>query len=269
MFNHVSSARVYFGSDQGLMYLDVTAASPSVVQVSNSATPCNVSLCGKVLTISNDGQRVVVSDTVSTPSQVYIYNASSGATPVDLVLSNPGDTATAAAFSPDGLKLFILTNTGKMYVYSTVDALAPVQLAPSATDIAFSADGSFAYVAGSPAGSVSAFSTCSLPDVGSKEIGGIATSGTPLKIFPSPVLPPLQSGFLGETQTILALEQPNTSQGSTSIEFLTAQFTQDPIVLDNQFTCNPPAISPTTGFTKGQSFDLGQGTFHSDLLSVG
>ena len=75
MFNHQSSARLYLGSDQGLMYVDVTGASPTATLVSNSSTPCDVSLCGKVLTISNDGKLVVVSDTVSTPSQVYIYNA--------------------------------------------------------------------------------------------------------------------------------------------------------------------------------------------------
>src|SRR6267378_2912957 len=110
MFNHVSAARLYLGSDQGLMYVDTTASSPSVVQVSNSSTPCNVSLCGKVLTISNDGKLVVVVDTVSTPSQVYIYDSSSTtSTPVDLVI--PGETATAATFSPDQLKLFILTST--------------------------------------------------------------------------------------------------------------------------------------------------------------
>ena len=102
-------------------------------------------MCGRLLTISNDGKLVVVSDTVSTPSQVYIYN---GSTTVDLII--PGETATAAAFSPDQLKLFILTNAGKMYVYSTVDALTSVPIATSATDVKFSADGSFAYIAGTP-----------------------------------------------------------------------------------------------------------------------
>jgi hypothetical protein len=78
-----------------------------------------------------------------------------------------------------------------------------------------------------------------------------------LKLFPSPVIPPpLElNGFLLATQNILALE-PSTG----SIEFLTAQYRQDPLV-DGQFTCNPPVIPPTTGFTKGQSFDLGQGNF--------
>ena len=252
MFNHLSAARVYFGTNQGLMFVDVTASSPSVTLVSSASTPCNVSLCGKVLTISNDGKLVVVSDTVSSTHQVYIFNASSStATTVDLVI--PSDTATAAAFSPDQLKLFILTNTGNLYVYSTVDALAPVSIATSVTDVNFSADGSFAYVAGTPTSSVSAYSTCSLPEPGpaSVEIGSVAASSTPLQIFPSPVV---QADSQGLTQSILALEPPN-------IEFLTAQqFTQVPILyqVPLQLTCNPPTIQT---FTKGASFDLGQGNF--------
>jgi hypothetical protein len=272
MFNH-SSSRLYFGSDQGLMYTDLTASSPSVTMVSNASVPCNVALCGKLLTVSDDGKLVVVSDTASTPSQVYIYNGGGASTPVDLILSNAGETATAATFSPDLLKLFILTNLGNMYVYSTVDALTSVSTFAPGTDVEFSADGSFAYVAGAPASAgapanaVSAYSTCSLPDIGSVDIGSVATSSTPLQIFPSPVLPPpfeqngpppfQQDSFFWTTQNIIALEPPN-------IELLTAEFTQNPIPYPAaqgeplQLTCNPPLI---LSFTKGASFNLGQPNF--------
>ena len=265
MFNHQSTARVYIGSDQGLMYVDVGAASPSATLVSNTPTPCNVSLCGKVLTISNDGKLVAVSDTVSVPSQVYIYSSTASA--VDLILPNSGETATAAAFSPDQLKLFILTNLGNMYIYSTVDALTTVSTGAPGTDVEFSADGSFAYIAGAPASAVSAYSTCSLPAIGSVKIGTIATSSTPLKIFPSPVL---QAGPQLLTQNVIALEPPN-------VEILTAQFTQDPILyppLPNeplQLTCNPPVIPPGD-FTKSQPYNLGQGNFtpiYSQLVANG
>ncbi|HKM86760.1 MAG TPA: hypothetical protein VJW96_11165 [Terriglobales bacterium] len=287
LFNHLSSPRIYFGSDQGLMYVDVTASSPSATLVSNSSIPCNVSLCGKVLTISNDGKMVVVSDppTASTPSQVYIYNGGSTSTaPVDLILSNAGETATAAAFSPDQLKVFILTDLGNMYIYSTLDALTSVSTFAPGTDVEFSADGSFAYVAGAPASAgapanaVSAFSTCSLPTVGSVDIGSVATSTTPLKLFPSPVLPlpfeqngppPFQmESFFWTTQTIIALEPPN-------VEFLTAEFTQNPILYPTvpgeplQLTCNPPLI---LSFTKGARFNVGQGNFtpiYSQLVNDG
>jgi DNA-binding beta-propeller fold protein YncE len=249
MFNHASSPRLYIGSDVGLMYVDVTAANPAVTLISNSTTPCNVALCGKVLAISNDGKQVVISDRFSTPNQVYIFDGGGTSPPVDLVI--PGDTATAAAFSPDQLKLFILTSTGKMYVHSTVDALTSVSVGTSVTDVKFSADGSFAYVAGAPSGSVSAYSTCSLPDNPSVDIGNVAASSTPLQLFP---LPNVQADSQGLTQTILALEPPN-------VEFLTAQqFTQVPIQYHHplQLTCNPPTIQ---SFTKGGMFDLGQGGF--------
>ena len=245
MFNHVSAARVYLGSDQGLMYADVTASNPSVVQVSNASTPCNVSLCGKVLTISNDGKFVVVADTVSTPSQVYIYDASSN-TSVDLII--PGETATAAAFSPDQLKLFILTSTGKMYVYSTVDALTSVPIATTATDVKFSADGSFAYVAGAlvPGTSISGIATCNAQPTHAAaptppNFDFVTTPGIPLQIFASP-----------DAQHVLALDPPNGG-----IDIFTASDTQHALP-DGQFTCN----APTVNFPKtAQFFNLGQGSF--------
>jgi len=241
MFNHLSAARVYLGSDQGLMYADVTASSPSVVQVSNASTPCNVSLCGKVLTISNDGKFVVVADTVSTPSQVYIYDSSSTtSTPVDLVI--PGETATAAAFSPDQLKLFILTSTGKMYVYSTVDALTSVPIATTATDVKFSADGSFAYVAGAlvPGNSISGFATCNAQQThAAANSNFVTTLGIPLQIFLSP-----------DAQHVLALDPPY-------IDIFATVDNQIPLP-DKQFTCNAPTVNfPPTA----QAFNLGQGTF--------
>ncbi|MGA2334227.1 MAG: hypothetical protein WA383_05375 [Terriglobales bacterium] len=239
MFNHLASSRLYLGSDQGLMYTDVaTKGGSTVSEVSSVSTPCNVALCGRVLTISNDGKLVVVSDTVSTPSQVYIYNGSTtGAVPVDLII--PGETATAAAFSPDQLKLFILTNTGNMYVYSTVDALTSVPIATSATDVKFSADGSFAYIAGIPAPgtSISGFATCN-PQLPQGNLGFVTTPGVPTQIFPSP-----------DAQHIIAIDSPN-------IDIFTASDTQIPLP-DGQFTCNDPSVT----FGAVQSHNLGQGNF--------
>ncbi len=254
MFNHASSPRLYIGSDVGLMYVDVTAASPAVTLISNSTTPCNVALCGKVLAISNDGKLVVISDRFSTPNQVYIFDAASTSPPVDLVI--PGDTATAAAFSPDQLKLFILTSTGKMYVHSTVDALTSVPVATSVTDVKFSADGSFAYVAGNPApgNSISGFATCdgqpTHHDPLTSTFDFVTTLGIPLEIFPSP-----------DGQHVLALDPPNGS-----IDVFTTTAGREGL-LDGQFVCNaaPPPLSfvdidPTVNFPQtAEPFDLGQG----------
>jgi hypothetical protein len=245
MFNFQSSARVYLGSDQGLMYSDVGAASPSVVLVSNASTPCNVALCGKILTISNDGKLVVISDTVSTPSQVYIFNSgATGAAPIDLII--PGATATAAAFSPDQLKLFILTDAGTMYVYSTVDALTSVPIATTATDVKFSVDGSFAYVAGtpSPGNIISGRATCNAdqtvhdPTIPAPLQFDFVTTplpGPPLQLFPSP-----------DGQHVFALDPPNVD----TFETVDAQ------VPVGSFLCNAPTVNfPSTA----QFSDLGQG----------
>ena len=247
MFNE-QGARIYFGSDQGLMFLDVGASSPTVTPVSAAPTPCNVSLCGTVLAVSPDGNRVVVSDTVTNPHQVYIFNgSSSSAPPIDLVLPRPTDKPTAAAFSPDEMKLFILTDTGTLYVYSSIDALALVPIAAGAADVAFSADGSFAYVAGTPANSVSGFATCDL-----SEIDGVGLPSNPLKVFPAPdvqdvVINPTQSLV---TQKVIALQPPD-------IQMLTAQFTAGVPLQDGHFTCNPPSL----GLAAGPAFNLGQGSF--------
>jgi len=255
MFNE-QGARIYFGSNQGLMFLDVGATTPTVIPVSASPTPCNVSLCGKVLAISNDGNRVLVSDGNSVPHQVYIFNAASSTTaPVDLVL--PSGTATAAAFSPDEMKIFILTDAGVLFVFSDVDALKPVTVASSATDVAFSADGSFAYVAGTPAPGnvISGFATCDAQPTFADpptppNFDFVTTPGIPLKIFPSP-----------DAQHVLALDPPYIDIFSTSD-------TLHPLP-DNQFVCDgrkliPPGVNidPTVNFPQTvQSVNLGQGNF--------
>jgi hypothetical protein len=263
-FNYQS--RLYMGSEEGLMYMDVSS-NPTVTEVSSQTTPCNVILCGKVVAISNDGKQVVVSDDVSSTPQVYIYNSSaqSGASSVtDLVLPGMGgknspDVAGSAAFSSDLSKVFILTKSGKMYVNSTVDALAQVTLPSPSTDcaifscVAFSADSSFAYVIGTSggAGTLSAFSTCSSPGVPSTELGNVGTAGVPLEIFTSPNLPPTD-GFI--SQNVFVLEPPN-------LQIFTANFTQTSIS-DNQFFCNPPIAPPAHPFLNaGATYNLGQGAF--------
>ena len=250
MFNQ-QGARIYFGSDQGLMFLD--AGGTSVTPVSAASTPCHVSLCGKVLAISPDGNRVVVSDTISNPHQVYIYNASPTSTaPIDLVLSNPTEKAIAAAFSPDEMKLFILTDAGTMYVYSTVDALTSFSVGTSATDLVFSADGSFALVAGAPTSAVSAFGTCNLADLGS-----VVLTSTPTKIFPAP-------NVLGTTtdptvtQTLIALAPP-------IIQTLTVNFTQNDLK-NGQLACNAPVVSFPAPLPP--AINLGQGTFSPLYMRV-
>jgi DNA-binding beta-propeller fold protein YncE len=257
------------------MFVDVGGQSPAINTVSQATTPCNVAVCGKVLAISADSNRVVVSDTTTLPNQVYIFDAAHATSPpLDLLI----DGATAAAFSPDQMKIFILSDTGRLYVASTVDALTSVALGGSASDLAFAADGSFAYVAGVPTDAISAFATCNLENIGSSSP---PLGSSPLRIFPLPNIredhilisnkkTPEHSVI---TQNLLALEPPN-------LQLLTAQFTRD--VLDDpaQFTCNGAlpdvgqtapvfwSTPPFRGFSAGPSFNLGQGAFTPLLVQV-
>jgi hypothetical protein len=263
-------ARVYLGSDKGLMFADVSGQSVTMSTVSQATTPCNVAICGKPLAISADGSHVVVADTKTNPNQVYIFDAANPSNPpVDLLI----DGATAAAFSPDQMKILILTATGKLFVYSTLDSLLPVSLAAPATDLSFAADGSFAYVTGSPVNAVSGFATCNLQNMGASSPG---LASNPLRVVALPdvredhVVFNSQDGIPREhsviTQNLIALEPP-------VIQFLTAQFSRDTIDHETQFTCNPPFfhVDPPNGyhgFTAGSAFNLGQGAFTPLFMQV-
>jgi hypothetical protein len=114
---------------------------------------------GKVIAVSHNGSAAVFSDTVSTPNQVYFVNGGAAATPLNI------NSATAAAFSPDALRTFILGNGGNtLYSYSTLQFLQQLQpaiLPTPATSIVFNSTGSFALLSGgSPPGSLAVYNTC-------------------------------------------------------------------------------------------------------------
>ncbi len=114
---------------------------------------------GDVLAVSQNGNAAVFSDTISTPNQVYIVGGTGNATALNI------NNATAAAFSPDALKTFILGDAGNtLYAYSNLQYLQQLQPSPlpaPATSIVFNSTGSFALLSGgSPAGSLAVYNTC-------------------------------------------------------------------------------------------------------------
>jgi len=154
LFDHQGS-KAYMGVDsgelgtKGLMVLD--ASSNTVSQFPSAP--------GKVLAVSPNGIQVIVSDTVDVPNQVYIFNSGSSSS---LALNIAG--ATAADFSPDNLKAYIVAGN-TLYVYSQLDALQTIPLTAPAKDVSFLSEGAFAYIAGGDPSGLAVYRTCDNADV--------------------------------------------------------------------------------------------------------
>jgi hypothetical protein len=151
--------KAYAGGDY-----EVFAINPANFASTTSPFSALGSFTGKVLATSANGDSAVFSDTVHTPNQVYVVNSTAATAVTTLNISG----ATLAAFSPDGLKAFILgtvasTNTLTLYVYSPLQALQtyPIATGANATAIAFSSNGAFAYIAGNlPTPEIAVYDTC-------------------------------------------------------------------------------------------------------------
>jgi hypothetical protein len=151
----------YMGSDFGAVAIivgNLGSSNNPFTSLPASGTALGL-VTGKVLAISHNGAAAIFSDTVSTPNQVYVVRASPpSTTPLNI------NSATAAVFSPDGLKAFILGNGGNtLYVYSALQSLQPpISLPAPATSIVFNSTGSFALLAGgsSPSSNLAIYNTC-------------------------------------------------------------------------------------------------------------
>jgi hypothetical protein len=143
----------YLGTDFGLQgtkgLVELTPGASGGATVSMFP-----SVIGKVLAVSPDGKKVIVSNTTDTPHAVYIFDTIAK---TSLVL--PINGATAADFSPDSLKAYIASGA-TLYVFSTVDALQTIALGVSVNDVSFLSNGAFAYLAGGALSAVTSKITC-------------------------------------------------------------------------------------------------------------
>jgi hypothetical protein len=247
-------AKAYMGTDfsffgsRGLMA--VTVATPPTVAQFKSVT-------GKVLTVSPDGKKVILSgadpnvvpvagsNTPPPPTQVIVFDTAGG-TGTTLPIAG----ATAADFSPDSLKAFIAAGSS-LYVFSTQDTLKKIPLTAPATAVSFSPEGAFAFVAGgSTTSAVTAWSTCGL------------TSGLTTNV----VLPAAPS-FL----QALGRDTPNLDNPPT---FNTATTTTTVLAVDSpgidlfRVSRAPQGCSSTATSGAATSFNLGQGSFVPTQLIV-
>jgi hypothetical protein len=160
LISDAAGDKAFMGSEFGAV-----AIQSANIGTSNPFTPLAAPgtklglVTGNVVAVSRNGNLAVFSDTVSTPNQVYLVTTIASATTTALNINS----ATAAAFSPDGLKTFILGNGGNtLYIYSALQSLQPpISLPAPATSIVFSSSGSFGLLSGGSAPSTLAiYNTC-------------------------------------------------------------------------------------------------------------
>jgi hypothetical protein len=145
------------GGDKAYMGSEVEAllVNPSV---GSSGSPFSSvgAVAGKVLAVSTNGDLAVFSDSnlnspTTNPTQAFVVNTAATSSPATTVLDIPN--ATAAGFSPDGLRAYIFssptTGAPAIYVYSAIQGLQTIAPAPptgtTVNTIAFSTNSAFAY----------------------------------------------------------------------------------------------------------------------------
>jgi hypothetical protein len=185
-----TGSRVWMGSDFGAQV--VTPAN-----FGGSATPFASlgSVTGTILASSLSGTSAAFSDTRHTPNQVYIVNFTTTTAPAALTIPS----ATMAAFTPDGLKTYIVgaaaqggTPETSLYIYSALQALqGPIALAGPPSAIAFSPNAGFTFIA--EAGSspnLTAYANCTNPAVSPIQPADTVTlPATPILMKVLPALP--------------------------------------------------------------------------------
>jgi hypothetical protein len=216
--------RAYIGSAVGLLILDTTANTVSV------ATPIAV---GKVLAVSPDGSKAIVSNAPTDPvvpnQRVWFFDH--GANTIStFVLSG----AISAAFDNDSFRAYIGANNGNVYVLSPFLSTVTLVAGGSSTGVAPLSSGPFTYFANSTG--MLAFSTCDNSPQASPP-----TTNTPLLI-----------GAIPNKNQIVALN-------STGLDVETVTVTQP-----GSGFC-PPNVSYSNQF-----IDFGQGAFtaHQMLLAT-
>src|SRR5258708_1320867 len=151
--------KLFMGGAYGALIINPTNLGSSTNPFTSLGT-----VPGKALAISTNGNLAIFSDTLHTPNQVYVVNATNSTSPSAIALNISG--AVTAAFSRDGLKAFIVgcmtssvpcssTGGNALYVYSSLQALqTPIPLPVSANHIALATNDAFVYVTGDVSGTM-------------------------------------------------------------------------------------------------------------------
>jgi hypothetical protein len=270
--------RAYMGSEFGAVAItpaNIGGTTSPFTSLPAPSTPLGL-VTGKVIGVSQNGSAAIFSDTVSTPNQVYVVNVSSSSAAITVALNI--NNATAATFSPDGLKAFILGNGGNsLYIYSSLQALqAPVSLATPATAITFNSTGSFALLSGGGAvGTFAAYNTCDNSAVPALVAGTVPSPPIFLKVVPAGNVPLGNTTIFGNPPVTLEPTGLDIFFGvdNTGIDVIATSSSQ-PVPVGSsslaplcpqgvtlaQIQTTPPVTPPT--LFPPIHIPIGQGTFH-------
>ncbi|HUR37387.1 MAG TPA: Ig-like domain-containing protein [Terriglobales bacterium] len=150
----------YVGTDQSLLSLSAVTGTIATA----------ASIAGTVLAISPDNSKVLVSNPAT--SNVYIFNPLATPSPTVQTLTIPN--ATAAAFTPDSLKVYIVSGT-TVYVFSTGVTATLFTTSSAVNDAVVLQQGNYVYLAGDVGSTISTRATCN-----NASLTALATAQKPL-----------------------------------------------------------------------------------------
>jgi hypothetical protein len=142
MVSDSAGAKLYLGSNSGLMTVDTATSAVSVT----------TSIPGTILAVSADGGYLIISNQFL--GAVYYYNISNST----VILAHPV-TSSSAAFTPDSKSVSFLTGN-VLYYDTTVPTSNTTNLPYTPTAIDLSAQGGLMYITSSAAGAIDVRSTC-------------------------------------------------------------------------------------------------------------
>jgi hypothetical protein len=264
--------KAFMGSQYGALIITASnlgsSSTSAFAAIPAPATPLGV-VTGRILAVSTTGAQAIFSDTVSTPNQVYVVNASASPSST----AENINSAIAAAFSRDGLEAFILGDGGNtLYIYSALQALQTIPLSLPANAIAFSSSGSFALLSGAAAPSTLAiYNTCdnsavSLPFTGP----GLPTAPTFLKMFPPGNVPSAVLS-MGNASIPIVLDPVGLDfffgVDNTGIDIIATNSSQPPLSGSSAALCPQPVAIAHSPAPQNTAFppvhiDIQEGTFN-------
>src|SRR6266853_626799 len=236
-----TGARAYIGTAVGLAVLD---ASANTVSLAASVA------VGKVLAVSPDGNKAIVSNATDTPDnpgnpiepnvanqRVWVFDRAANTI---TTFVSPG--AIAASFDDDGLKAYIVANNGNIYVFSPLLTLVTESIGGSNIDAASLPSGPFVYVANSAG--LEVLSTCN--NVQQATANNPPTNSSPVQLL----------GVVTNKDQIVAVDSTGVNIETVTVTPLTA-----PTAI------SPSNCAPNVSYSN-QFVNFGQGAFTARQLLV-